>query len=326
MEVFAMKRFLIIVVSVVFILASVSGAIAAKYSNKRILFIDSYHQGYAWSDGITDGVKAALKGSGVELKVIRMDTKRNKETAFKEQAALKAKSVIERYKPHVVIASDDNASKFLIVPYFKDNGLPFVFCGVNWDASVYGFPASNVTGMVEVNDVMGLVKQLKQFAKGDRIGFIAGDTLTNRKEVENYKKTFNLNVVPYYASDFEDWKKGFVQIQKKVDVLIVYNFVAIEGWNKAEAENFAIRNTRVPTGTMQEGPMPYAMIGFLKLPQEQGMWAANTALKILDGTSPDAIPVVHNKEGKLMINMKIAQGMGVDVPYEIIESADALIE
>jgi ABC-type uncharacterized transport system substrate-binding protein len=321
-----MKKLIIFAVCVAFVLTSFSGALAAKYSNKRILFIDSYHQGYAWSDGITDGVKEALKDSGVELKVIRMDTKRNKDTAFKEQAALKAKAVIDQYKPHVVIAADDNASKYLIVPYFKDKGLPFVFCGVNWDASIYGFPTSNVTGMVEVNDVMGLVGQLKQFAKGNRIGFIAGDTLTNRNEVENYKNAFNLNVVPYYASDFEDWKKGFVQIQKKVDVLIVYNFVAIEGWNKAEAQNFAIRNTRVPTGTMQEGPMPYAMVGFLKLPQEQGMWAANTALKILDGTSPAAIPVTRNKEGKLMINMKIAQGMGAEVPYEIIESADAVIE
>ena len=321
-----MKKLILIGVCVAFVFASFSGALAAKYNNKRILYIDSYHQGYAWSDGITDGVKAALKDSGVELKIIRMDTKRNKTDDFKEQAALKAKAVIEQYKPHVVIASDDNASKFLIVPYFKDKGLPFVFCGVNWDASIYGFPCSNVTGMVEVNDVMGLVKQLKQFAKGNRVGFIAGDTLTNRKEVENYKKTFNLNVVPYYATDFEDWRKGFVQIQKKVDVLIMYNFVAIEGWNKVEAEKFAVRNTRIPTGTMQEGPMPYVMLGFLKVAQEQGMWAAKTALKILDGKSPDAIPVVHNQEGKLMINMKIAQGMGVEVPYEIIESADAIIE
>ena len=47
----------------------------------------------------------------------------------------KAKAEIDAFKPDVVIAADDNASKYLIEPYFKDAALPFVFCGVNWDAS-----------------------------------------------------------------------------------------------------------------------------------------------------------------------------------------------
>jgi ABC-type uncharacterized transport system substrate-binding protein len=321
-----MKRVALTMLCLLLVLSFTNIGFTATHSGKKVLFIDSYHEGYAWSDGITNGVKEIFSGTGVELKVIRMDTKRNKDDAFKEQAALKAKSVIEEFKPDVVIAADDNASKYLIKPYFKDSDLPFVFCGVNWDASGYGFPCSNVTGMVEVNDVMGLVTQLKQFAKGDRIGFIAGDTLTNRKEVENYKNTFKLDVTPYFAKDFKAWKKGFSEIQSKVDILIVYNYVAIEGWNEAEAAAFAQSNTRVPTGTMQTGPMDYALIGFLKVPEEQGAWASETALKILDGKNASDIPIARNTQGKLMLNMKIAQNMGLEIPYEMIESADAVIE
>jgi hypothetical protein len=81
-----------------------------------------------------------LKESGIELKVFRMDTKRNADEAFKKDAALKAKAEIEAFKPDVVIASDDNASKFLIEPYYKNASLPFVFCGVNWDEKCTGFP------------------------------------------------------------------------------------------------------------------------------------------------------------------------------------------
>ena len=65
--------------------------------------------------------------------IFRMDTKRNTDEEFKKTAALKAKAEIEASKPDVVIAADDNASKYLIQPYFKDASLPFVFCGVNWD-------------------------------------------------------------------------------------------------------------------------------------------------------------------------------------------------
>jgi ABC-type uncharacterized transport system substrate-binding protein len=320
-----MKKFFGIMICLALICSS-SLALSKSYHGKKVLYVDSYHQGYAWSDGITRGVKSTLEGTGVQLKIIRMDTKRNKDDGFKKQAALQAKAVIEEFRPDVVIASDDNASKFLIMPYFKDAKLPFVFCGVNWDAAVYGFPYKNVTGMVEVNDVVGLIKQLKQFARGDRVGFIAGDTLTNRKEVEYYKKIFNLDVTPYYANGFDDWKKGFTDIQNKVDVLIVYNYVAIIGWDRAEAEKFVLENTKIPTGTMQEGPMPYALIGFLKVAEEQGSWSAKTALKILDGAAPSSISITRNEQGELVLNIKLAKKMGIEVPYEMIESAASLIE
>ncbi len=76
--------------------------------------------------------------------------------------------MIDSWQPDVVIASDDNASKYLIAPYYKGGDLPFVFCGLNWDASVYGFPAKNVTGMVEVAQIPQLLEVLKRHAKGDR--------------------------------------------------------------------------------------------------------------------------------------------------------------
>jgi hypothetical protein len=79
---------------------SVSGAsMATSYTGKKVLFIDSYHEGYAWSDGITSSLKRTLDGTGVELKIIRMDTKRNNDKEFKKNAALKAKSVIEQFMP-----------------------------------------------------------------------------------------------------------------------------------------------------------------------------------------------------------------------------------
>ena len=101
----------------VLLVLSFSGVVMAKsYAGKKVLFVDSYHQGYAWSDGITSGIKSVLESKGVELKIIQMDTKRNTSEDFKKEAAAKAKSVIESFHPDVVIAADDNASKYLIAP------------------------------------------------------------------------------------------------------------------------------------------------------------------------------------------------------------------
>ena len=123
------------------------GLVVPVNAAKRVLYVDSYHQGYEWSDGVTEGVRSVLDNTGVDLKIFRMDTKRNTDEAYKKKAALQAKELIASFHPDVVIASDDNASKYLIMNYFKDADLPFVFCGVNYNADDYGFPYSNVTGM-----------------------------------------------------------------------------------------------------------------------------------------------------------------------------------
>lgn len=31
-----------------------------KYSGKKVVYVDSYNQGYAWSDGITTGIKKSF--------------------------------------------------------------------------------------------------------------------------------------------------------------------------------------------------------------------------------------------------------------------------
>lgn len=292
----------------------------------KVLFVDSYHQGYEWSDGIESGIKKALDGSGVELKVVRMDTKRNPSEEFKQQAAQKVKAEIAAYKPDVVIASDDNASKYLIVPYYKGKDLPFVFCGVNWDASGYGFPAKNVTGMIEVTPMDGLLEELQKLAKGDKVGFLAPDILTGHKEAENVSKVFNLKMTEYYAKDAADWMKGFQELQGKVDMLIIDSDGGLWPEAKAQREAFVLANTKIPTGSTYEFMAPYAIITYAKVAQEQGFWAGQTALEIMGGKSPADIPVVQNKEGKLIINVKVAQASDLQVPYEALSSAQKVIE
>ncbi|WP_300465586.1 hypothetical protein [Desulfobacula sp.] len=93
----------------------------------------------------------------------------------KEAAARQARQVILSWKPDLVIVSEDNAAKCLVAPYFKDADLPFVFCGLNWDASVYGFPFKNVTGMIEVQLITQIIDHLKPFASGSRIGALRGN-------------------------------------------------------------------------------------------------------------------------------------------------------
>jgi ABC-type uncharacterized transport system substrate-binding protein len=89
---------------------------------------------------------------------------------------------------------------------------------------------------------------------------------------------------------------------------------------------FVEANTKIPTGAAYDFMAPYALLTYGKVAQEQGIWSAEAALKILDGTSPADIPLVKNQEGVLIINIRIAKKMGAEIPFEILESADKVIE
>ena len=315
------KTFMFILLITILVWPCIGGA---ADNGKKVLFIDSYHEGYAWSDGITEGVKKGLDSS-VELKIFRMDSKRNPDEDFKKEAALKAKALIEEFKPDVVIAADDNASKYLIEPYYKGGTLPVVFCGVNWDATIYGFPTDNITGMLEVTPIDGLLAQLNKFAKGPRIGFLGPDNETGHKEAENYKKVFGLKLVEYYAQDADDWMKGFAELQGSADVLIIDSDGGLYKDREAELAAFVIKNTKIPTGTTYDFMSPYAIVTYAKVAAEQGYWAAEAAMQILKGKSAKDIPVAKNQQGVLIINSKIIEASGLEVPYEIIETAETVI-
>ncbi|PKN24994.1 MAG: hypothetical protein CVU64_20920 [Deltaproteobacteria bacterium HGW-Deltaproteobacteria-21] len=321
-----MKKALTVILAVLFVFLMTDAASAKSYPGKKVLYIDSYHQGYGWSDGIEKGVKQGLEGTGVELKVFRMDTKRNTSDEFLKQAAQKAKAEIEAFKPDVVITADDNAAKAVIVPFYKDSSLPFVFCGLNWDASRYGFPTKNITGMVEVAPVKELLEQLKPYAKGNRLGVLATDVETNRTEAAAYKKTLGLQFEEYFCKDVADFKKGFLELQGKVDMILIDSDGGLYNNAAEELKAFFLSNTKVPTGTCYDFMTPYAFMGFTKLAEEQGMWSAGAALKILDGTAPSAIPLAKNKEGSLIINTKIGKAIGAQIPFAMLQSAAQVIE
>lgn len=296
------------------------------YQGKKILWVDSYHEGYAWTTGIERGIRQALQGSGVELRIERMNTKWIVEEQCRQQAALKAKELIETFRPDVVITSDDNAAKYLVVPYLKNTDLPVVFCGINWDASPYGFPCRNVTGMLEVEPVMALVRHLRRYAKGSRLGYLSADTATERKLVSVYNKHFfNGQMKSYLAKDYTEFKELFLQAQQEVDMLYIANHSDMPGWDPSLAEDFLAQNVTLPTGSRLAYMERFVTFTVAKVPEEQGEWAARTALQIIDGLKPEAIPLAANERASLTLNVKMAEAADIHLPVETLTDASKVI-
>jgi ABC-type uncharacterized transport system substrate-binding protein len=302
---------------------SASGETSGKV--RKILWVDSYHREYEWSAGIEQGIRQVLAKANVELRIVRMDTKRTPAEKDKRAAALRAREAIEKFRPDVVIASDDNAVKYLVVPYLKNTALPVVFCGVNWDAALYGLPDGNVAGMVEVDLVETQIMHLSRYARGARIGYLSGDTETERKIIDIYnRRFFNGCLKSYLVTTFADFQKQFLRAQQEVDMLYIYNYAGIADWDPVRAETFLLRNVRIPTGSHNPFMAPYVLVAVAKLPEEQGEWAARSALRILGGVDPADIPAVRNERGRLIVNLRMAEALGIVFPVDTLRAAEVI--
>jgi len=288
------------------------GALSAA-DGPRVLHIDSYHRGNEWNDRIADALVATFDDAGVAVSVFHMDTKRRSTEADKQAAAAEAVALIRDMVPDLVTTSDDNAVKYVLMPHFRDAALPFVFCGVNWDASVYGLPYANATGMVEVAPIPQILQLLQPYASGVRVGFLAEDTPTKHKEKAHHERLFKIGYSQcYFVSDFAGWADAYRRAQTEVDMLMLLGVGAVGDWDDEAARRLAETETRIPAGTDFGWLAPYALLGVAKLPEEQGIWAANAGLRILASTAPSAIPLSYNTEGALLFNPRVAERLGID--------------
>jgi ABC-type uncharacterized transport system substrate-binding protein len=303
------------------------GASGTDYTGKKVLYVNSYHEGYAWSDGIEAGLHEVFDGTGVELKIVRLDTKNNPDESFGKAAGEQAYAEIEAYQPDVVIASDDNAQKYLVVPFLKGTDLPVIFNGVNWDASAYGFPTSNVTGMIEVELPDQLIELLRGYAKGDRLGYITVDTETERKVVDIYnQRFFGGQMKAYWVTTQDEFKAAFLSAQQEVDILFMGNNAGCVEWDEGEMKQFILENTAIPTGSINDWMAPYSLLTLAKSAKELGTWSAQAALKILDGTPVSEIAVAENKKGEMIVNLSLSDKLGVVFAPSLLKNAVLLEE
>ncbi|MDM8515284.1 ABC transporter substrate binding protein [Desulfobacterales bacterium HSG16] len=289
----------------------------------KCLFVTSYHKGYAWQDGIEKGLRSVLEGK-CEIRQFDMDTKRNPSPEFCRQKALEAKALIESWKPDIVIASDDNASKYLVAPYFKDAKLPFVFCGVNWTAEEYGYPYSNVTGMIEISPIRPMIKALTQIMPGAKTGAcLIPDRLTPIKSAQRLKKIFDTAGITLSAqkvNTMDDFKKKFIEAQD-ADFIMLLNNSGVNDWDKNRAGDIVLKHSRKLTLTLNRWMMPYAMLGMTTVPEEQGEYAAEVALNILEGNRPGDIPVIANRKRDTYVNKTLLKTAGISLPTSILQQA-----
>lgn len=289
----------------------------------RCVFVNSYHRGFTWSDRLEAGLRDTI-GDRCELVEYYMDTKHRRDEASIRAATQGVLALIERTDPDVVITADDNAAKYVVVPHLADTARPVVFSGINWTVEEYGFPRDNVTGMVEVAPLDALIDQVIMTVGGARrAAYVAANTLSEHKDFERMNEAATASGIELFAlftDTMADWESAF-EIAQQFDVVILGGHSGIVDFDEARAEEFVYRVGTRFSVTSVEWMMPLTMLGYTKIPEEQGEWAGAVTLAILDGTPPATIPLVTNRRFDTWVNERLLAASGLILPQSLLRQA-----
>lgn len=282
----------------------------------RIAYVNSYHKGYGSSDDVMAKITETLRDKNVVLEVFFLDAKRKSNEDQIQKEALLILDKIKKFDPDLLIVSDDNAVKELVVPFYNHTDLPVVFCGVNWSADQYQL-GDNVTGMLEVLPLRKLLTEVKAVCPDAKnLAVISENSLSeqnNRQILDTLYRNLGFDVRYYMANDFENWKKMFMEANSTADVLYLPTNGAVKNWDDQEARKLVESTLLVPAVTCDDFMMPYAVYGLTKVAGEQGEWAALTALEVLNGKNPNNIAVARNTQSKRLINHTLAEKLGFKI-------------
>jgi hypothetical protein len=299
----------------------------------KVAFVNSYtfeadDGAMGWAKGIYAGVEEVLgsriASGAVVVQPFHMDTKRNLGEPFAIMSAGMVKTEIDAFKPDVILACDDAAVKYLIVPnYIGADKPPVVVCGVNFDATKYGLPVPNVTGMLEVPPVDLLVEALKKYdPAGMTLGYITFDDMSEKANTAGITSVFGLPLTEAntrYVLDMVAWKAAYIELKTQVDFLIMGSANFMMGWKWSEAHQFILDNTvagEALPGTYNPWTLDISLLAFSKRSSEQGSKSALMALDVLQGVSPMDIPMEKNVSADLTLNQELATKLGVTFTAE----------
>ena len=106
----------------------------ADQEKKTVLYLNSYHNGYHWSDELLEGIRTVLNQSDykVDLQIEYMDAKKYNYDIISNNLFSLYKEKFKNEAFDIVILSDNDALNFVNQhrhDLFKN--IPVVFCGVN---------------------------------------------------------------------------------------------------------------------------------------------------------------------------------------------------
>jgi PAS domain S-box-containing protein len=290
---------------------------------RHVLILNSYHQGFKWSDQIIEGVRSSLleANAKINIHIEHMDTKR---FPRQDPDAL-AKSYADKYKTldlDLIVSADDNAFNF-IKKYRNQisEDAPLIFCGVNYLTQDKLNGLTNYTGVNETADFKGTIDLiLKIHPRVKRIISITDLTTSgqiNKKIIDPYRKSYSsrVEIIPWDDLSYAELIERLGQLSKG-DIVLFTSFFRDKLGQSFEYDEIAEEITAaspVPTYGSWDYNLGHGIVGGrLASGFYQGSTAGSFGVRILNGESAAAIPLEWQSPNRNMFDAKQLNRFNID--------------
>jgi ABC-type uncharacterized transport system substrate-binding protein len=316
----------------VFVWSLIGYAAQAEESTScKVLVVMTYHEDFFWNQDIKEGIESVLADT-CELKYVYLDILKNPDGV--ESKVQEAYALYQEWQPDGVITADDEPQLRFVVPYLKDKvETPVMFCGVNAEPEKYGFPASNVSGILQrphVRETITFVRQLDPSVQ--TVGVIsldieAGQALS--QQIQQEKETYPVQVFETkYVSKLDEAIGVVEELKTQCDALFMGplgNLLDADG-NKLTDEDVYPALAQAfgkITFTIWAQIVPHGVLcAITDRGHEQGSVAAEMLLKAMQGTPVSELPITQNKRGKQILNVTVMKSLGITPKPHILKGVE----
>jgi len=204
-------------------------------------------------------------------------------------------------------------------------GIPVVYAGV-YSPETMNVGGKRATGISSTVSISTVLRKLKSISDLKNIGIVFNktekDSIIQAREVKKFEKKLGFKTVLISISS------GKMEGDKiaTCDALLLTSCSA--GMCKPHLPEIVklARESKVPTVALISGAESMVVMTLAPSATEQGLKAAGMLRKVLEGESIANIPPLDPEEVELIVNLKEARGMGIEMSAEILDSATRVIE
>lgn len=269
----------------------------------NILFINSYHSGFSWSDQIESGFLNEISSSNLDIEISyeRMDSKRFSLESISLDFVKRLESKYHKRFFDIVVTSDDNAFNFANKyrsQLFPD--LPIVFCGVNNINSPLLIKPDRLTGVIEYVDIEALVRLILYVHNNVKhLALIADSTNSGLIHIENTKNLLSDKFSYITYSEHKEWTLDELSSELLLlpdsTVIIDLAFHRDRNGNIISFEDeleFLNNKTTFPAYTLWDSRLGYGVLGgVMTTGNTQGVELGKIVVQLLKGKPIKSFPV-----------------------------------
>lgn len=335
-----MKTKKFIMYTVTAILACIFCISSQVFAAKTVVVISGVSEDHAIQTrnaAVIDGIKDVLKSEGIvpSFEWLGLEVDPALATPEAKSAAVdKVLANVRAKKPDLLMVLNDAMVGQVVK---KVDDLPIVFAWVFYPPQYLGLPKANVTGVTRFSYAADNWILANQLLKAKTVGMLSQDNasmqgvkgmmaaVADKLEAASGVRYKDMVLV----KTFDEWKKA-VQAFSYDFIYVAYpGDITDKGkvLSRKDVMEWTVANSKVPVIAATEVDVEAgALFSVVTSEKTIGIKAAESAVKILKGAKPADVPYVTSAKGRLVFNIKTAQKYKLDIPYDLLASADRVIE